>query len=202
MFYEASAGHGLPFDPLKAIVAPRPIGWISTRSKSGALNLAPYSFFNMVQSRPAIVWFSAEGEKDSVVFARESSEFVANLVGRRIIERTVDSAVDAPRGESEFAYAGLTPADCRLVATPRVAEAQAALECRVTEVFEPKTLDGTHGGNYVVAGQVVGVHIDDDLIVDGRFDILRAGNVGRLGYRDYAAVESVFSLVQPRWDAD
>ncbi|RST86430.1 flavin reductase family protein [Aquibium carbonis] len=200
MFYEAAKGHGLPHDPLKAIVAPRPIGWISSRNAVGELNLAPYSFFNALSSRPMLVWFSSEGEKDSVTFIRETGEFVANLVTRDLADAMNATSVDAPRGVSEFGYAGLTPAPSRLVAAPRVAEAHAALECRVTEIFQPKLLDGSKAGVTVVTGQVVGVHIDDDYLTDGMFDTARAQNLARLGYHDYAAVQEVFQMRRPRWE--
>ena len=108
MFYEPRNGHGLPHDPFKAIVAPRPIGWISTRSAAGAVNLAPYSFFSAISTHPYLICFSSEGEKDSVTFARETGEFTANLVSAGLFEAMNASSVDAPRGTSEFAYAGLT----------------------------------------------------------------------------------------------
>ncbi|PWK61847.1 flavin reductase family protein [Aminobacter sp. AP02] len=199
MFYEPSKGHGLPHDPFKAIVSPRPIGWISTLSKEGALNLAPYSFFNAFSSNPHLVWFSSEGPKDSATFAAETNEFVANLVGRDLAERMNRSAVNAPRGVSEFGYAGLTPAPSRLVAPPRVAEAPAALECKVTEIFRPKGLDGNDAGVFVVIGEVVGVHIDEAFLAQGLFDTVKAGNVARLGYMDYSTVDAVFSMRRPRW---
>ncbi|PAQ01452.1 flavin reductase family protein [Mesorhizobium mediterraneum] len=202
MFYEPSKGHGLPHDPSKAIVAPRPIGWISTVNKAGKLNLAPYSFFNAFSTRPFIVWFSSEGEKDSATFAEETGEFVANLVSRDLVEKMVRTAVDAPRGVSEFDYADLTMAPSRLVTAPRVAAAPAALECRVTEILRPKALDGTLTSAVVVAGEVVGVHIDDTFLNDGMFDIVKAGNVGRLGYMDYASVSEIFSMRRPRWGKD
>lgn len=202
MFYEPSKGHGLPHDPSKAIVAPRPIGWISTLDRQGKVNLAPYSFFNAFSTRPFIVWFSSEGEKDSATFAAETGEFVANLVSRELAEKMNRTAVDAPRGVSEFTYAGLAMAPSRLVAPPRVAEAPAALECKVTEILRPRALDGSETGAVVVAGEVVGVHIDDAYLKDGFFDIVRAGNVGRLGYMDYASVNEIFSMRRPRWGKD
>ncbi|MDP3898127.1 MAG: flavin reductase family protein [Mesorhizobium sp.] len=202
MFYEPSKGHGLTHDPAKAIVSPRPIGWISTRGASGALNLAPYSFFNMLSSHPLLVWFSSEGEKDSVTFARESGEFVVNLVGRDLAARMNASAVDAPRGTSEFDYAGLTPEPSRLVAAPRVREAHASLECKVTEIARPKGLDGRMSSSTVVTGEVVGVHIDEAVLTDGLFDVVKAGNVARLGYMDYLTVDEVFAMRRPRWTAD
>lgn len=199
MFYEPSKGHGLPHDPSKAIVAPRPIGWISTLNGAGEINLAPYSFFNAVSTRPFIVWFSSEGEKDSASFAQETGEFVANLVGRDLAEKMNYTSVNAPRGVNEFVYADLAMAPSRLVRPPRVAAAPAALECRVTEVIHPKALDGTPTSAVVVAGEVVGVHIDDAFLKDGLFDITKAGNVARLGYMDYASVSEVFSMRRPRW---
>ncbi|RWM14186.1 MAG: flavin reductase family protein [Mesorhizobium sp.] len=202
MFYEPAKGHGLPHDPSKAIVAPRPIGWISTVNKAGEVNLAPYSFFNAFSTRPFLVWFSSEGEKDSAAFAEETGEFVANLVSRDLAEKMVRTAVDAPRGVTEFDYADLTMTPSRLVVPPRVAAAPAALECRVTEILRPKALDGTPTSAIVVVGEVVGVHIDDAFLKDGIFDIVRAGNVGRLGYMDYASVSEIFSMRRPRWGKD
>lgn len=202
MFYEPSKGHGLPHDPSKAIVSPRPVGWISTRSATGALNLSPYSFFNMFSSKPFLVWFSSEGEKDSATFARETGEFVVNLAGRDLVSKMVASSVDAPRGVSEFGYADLTPEPSRLVKPPRVREALAALECKVTEIMTPKTWSGTECEAVVVAGEVIGVYIDESVLVDGRFDAAKAGNVARLGYFDYLTVESVFEMRRPRWKAD
>lgn len=202
MFYEPAKGHGLPHDPSKAIVAPRPIGWISTLNRQGKINLAPYSFFNAFSTRPFIVWFSSEGEKDSASFAEETGEFVANLVSRELAEKMNRTAVDAPRGVSEFDYADLAMAPSRLVAPPRVAAAPAALECRVTEILRPRALDGSQTSAVVVAGEVVGVHIDDAYLKDGRFDIVRAGNVGRLGYMDYSSISDIFSMRRPRWGKD
>ena len=200
MFYEPAKGHGLPHDPSKAIVAPRPIGWISTLGADGTPNLAPYSFFNAFSSAPFLVWFSSEGRKDSASHASETREFVANLASRQLAEKMSATGVDAPRGVSEFDFAGLTPAPCRLVAPPRVAEAPAALECKVTDIYEPTGLDGRHAGVFVVIGEVVGVHIDDAYLTDdGRFDVVKAGNVARLGYSDYTSVERTFAMRRPRW---
>ncbi|WP_457936732.1 flavin reductase family protein [Mesorhizobium sp. 10J20-29] len=202
MFYEPKNGHGLPHDPFKSIVSPRPIGWISTISRTGEANLAPYSFFNAFSTNPFLVWFSSEGQKDSSSLAAETGEFVANLVGRDLAEKMNRTAVDSPRGVSEFTYAGLTEAPSRLVAPPRVAEAPAALECKVTEVFMPKALDGSRSGAFVVIGEVVGVHIDDAFLTDGLFDTVKAGNVARLGYMDYSSVEALFQMRRPRWKDD
>ncbi|WP_269929910.1 flavin reductase family protein [Aminobacter sp. HY435] len=200
MFYEPSKGHGLPHDPFKALVSPRPIGWISTVSKDGALNLAPYSFFNALSGKPPLVWFSSESEKDSATFAGETREFVANIVGRDLAGKMNRSSVNAPRGTSEFDYAGLTSAPSLLVAPPRVAEAPAALECKVTEIFRPKGLNGQETGAVVVIGEVVGVHIDEAFLTGGLFDAVKAGNVARLGYMDYSSIDATFSMRRPRWE--
>lgn len=202
MFYEPKKGHGLPHDPFKAIVAPRPIGWISTLGPNGELNLAPYSFFNALSTHPFLVWFSSEGVKDSFTFARDSGEFVVNLVGMALAEKMNASSVDAPRGTSEFGYAGLEAAPSMLVKAPRVAGVPAALECKVTEIFEPRDLAGADSGARVVTGEVVGVHIDDAMLTDGLFDVVKAGNVARLGYFDFSTVTETFPMRRPRWQVD
>lgn len=202
MFYEPKNGHGLPHNPSKAIVSPRPIGWISTIDGKGQVNLAPYSFFNMLSDDPFLVWFSSDGAKDSATNAEQTGEFVANLATGNLAEQIVATSVDAPHGVDEFGYAGLTHASCRLVKPPRVAEAAAALECKVTEVLRPRGLGGRGGGNIVVIGEVVGVHIDDAMLTNGMFDVVKAGNLARLGYLDYSTVDSVFPLRRPRWTKD
>lgn len=199
MFYEPSKGHGLPHDPFKALVSPRPIGWISTQAKDGSLNLAPYSFFNALGTNPHLVMFCSEGAKDSYTNALETGEFVANLVSSDLIEQMNASSVDAPHGVSEFDYAGLTPEPSRLVRPPRVREAHAALECKVTEILSPKDLNGDPTSRYMIIGQVVGVYISDDALTDGMFDVVKAGNVARLGYLDFSNVKQVFQRTRPRW---
>lgn len=199
MFYEPSKGHGLPHDPGKAIVAPRPIGWISTCAGDGRINLAPYSYFNAFSGKPFLVWFSSEGSKDSYTFAAETREFVVNLVSRNLADKMNETGIDAPRGIDEFEMAGIERTASRLVKPPRVAAAYAALECRVTEIYEPVGLDGDPAGVKVVVGEVVGVHIDESVIVDGLFDITRAGTVARLGYMDYVSITETFSMRRPRW---
>lgn len=199
MFYEPSKGHGLPHDPFKAIVAPRPIGWISSQAADGSLNLSPYSYFNALSTHPHLVMFSSESPKDSLANVRETGEFVVNLATRDLIEKVNQSSIDAPRGVSEFDHAGLTPAPSLLVRPPRVAEAHAALECRLTDVYEPKALDGSHAGVFVVFAECVGVYIDESVMTDGLFDIVKAGTTARLGYRDYATVTETFELIRPRW---
>ena len=199
MFYE-TAGRDkalLPRDPFKAIVAPRPIGWISTRAPDGRVNLAPYSFFNAFNSVPPIVGFSSEGCKDSASFARDSGEFVANLASRDLMQAMNQTSAALPRGESEFAQAGLAMAACRLVRAPRVAAAHAALECKLVAVVPLKGARGEAIDAYLVLGEVVAFHIDDALIRNGRFDTAAAQPLARCGYQDYAVVESLIALARP-----
>jgi flavin reductase (DIM6/NTAB) family NADH-FMN oxidoreductase RutF len=192
----------LPHDPFKAIVAPRPIGWISTRALDGRVNLAPYSFFNGFSSDPPIVGFSSEGWKDSVTFARESGEFVANLATDELRDAVSATSAPLPRGESEFLHAGLTMAKCHLVAAPRVAESPATLECKVVGVVEIMSMSGAWSGSVLTLGQVVGFHIDERFIRDGRFDTAHAHPLARCGYQDYAAVDAVFALARPKGGGD
>jgi flavin reductase (DIM6/NTAB) family NADH-FMN oxidoreductase RutF len=200
MFYETAGNrHGLPHNPFKALVAPRPIGWISTRAKDGRVNLAPYSYFNALSEDPMLVMFSSGGRKDSVTFAEESGEFAVNLVGEPLAAQMNATSVNAPRGESEFAYAGLSEEPCRLIAAPRVKGAYAALECRVTQVFVPKTLDGHHPDAFVTIGEVIGIHIDDAILTAGLVDVKKARPVCRLGYMDFAIVSETFAMRRPRW---
>jgi flavin reductase (DIM6/NTAB) family NADH-FMN oxidoreductase RutF len=201
MFYEPSKrNHGLPHDPFLALVAPRPIGWISTRSTSGALNLSPFSYFNALSSNPWLVMFSSSTEKDTVVFARETGEFTANLVSAHLADAMVMSSIAAPRGISEFELAGLTPEPGRNVSAPRVREAFAALECKLTEIWRPKSLSRPGASPYVVTGEVVGVHIDECILTDGLVDIAKARPVSRLGYLDYAITDETFAKVRPQWN--
>ena len=199
MFYETSGRDKrlLPRDPFKAIVAPRPIGWISTRAPDGRVNLAPYSFFNAFNSVPPIVGFSSEGCKDSASFARDSGEFVANLASRDLMQAMNQTSAPLPRGASEFTHASLAMAPCRLVKAPRVAEAHAALECKVVEIVPLKSARGEPINSYLVLGEVVAFHIDDALIRDGRFDTAAAQPLARCGYQDYAVVESLIALARP-----
>lgn len=199
MFYETSLRDKdlLPRDPFKAIVAPRPIGWISTRSREGLINLAPYSFFNAFSSAPPIVGFSSEGAKDSAAFARDSGEFVVNLATMDLLRQMSESSAPLPRGESEFELTGLTMAPCRLVAAPRVAESHAALECKVTEIVTLKGAGGAALDNYLVLGEVVAFHIDERFIHDGIFDAAMAGSLARCGYQDYAVVDKLITLARP-----
>jgi flavin reductase (DIM6/NTAB) family NADH-FMN oxidoreductase RutF len=205
MFYETAQRDKrlLPHDPFKAIVAPRPIGWISTRAPDGRINLAPYSFFNGFGGAPPIVGFSSDGgSKDSAAFAADSGEFVANLATFELRDAMNATSAPLPRGENEFLHAGLTMADCRLVRAPRVKESPASLECKVVEVVEIRNREGRPSGHVLILGEVVGFHIDEIYVRDGRFDTARAHPLARCGYQDYALVESVFSLARPKGGGD
>jgi flavin reductase (DIM6/NTAB) family NADH-FMN oxidoreductase RutF len=199
LFYETGQRDKrlLPRDPFKAIVAPRPIGWISTRSREGLINLAPYSFFNAFASSPPIVGFSSEGAKDSAAFARDSGEFVVNLATMDLWRQVSETSASLPRGQSEFDHSGLTMAPCRLVGAPRVAESHAAMECKVIEIVALKNIQNEPIGNYLVLGQVVAFHIDERFIHDGVFDAAAARSLARCGYQDYAVVDKLFALARP-----
>lgn len=200
MFYEAGQRPPvLKHDPFKAIVSPRPIGWIGTKSKDGVLNLAPYSFFAVIADRPPLVMFSSSGRKDSQRNVEETGVFTTNLAGRALLDAMNLSSASAPSDVDEFALAGLTPAMGRLVDAPFVAEAYAALECRVVEVKPLKGLDGVESENTMIIGQVVGVHIRDEAIRDGRLDMGLVRPLGRLGYMDYCDAGDVFELFRPNW---
>ncbi len=199
MFYEtAKRNHGLPHDPFKAIVAPRPIGWISTVSKDGRANLAPYSFFNAIASRPEMVMFSSEGEKDTVANIRETGEFVANHVSAGLAEAMNRTSAPVATGVDEFELAAIEKANCRLVRPPRVAAAFAALECRATDIRELKDMDGRPTRAILVIGQVIGIHISEEALANGLFDPALARPVARMGYRSYQGPGSYFDMTRPR----
>jgi len=186
-----------PHDPFKALVVPRPIGWISTLSAKGELNLAPYSYFNGFSSVPPIVGFSSEGDKDSSTFAAETGEFTWSMATWELRDPMNASAASLPRGQSEFAHARLQTAPSRLVKPPRVAASPAAFECRVTEVVKLKDLDGRDSGRRLVLGRVVGIHIDERYVKDGRVDSAAMRPIARGGYDEYSVVERVFSMPRP-----
>jgi flavin reductase (DIM6/NTAB) family NADH-FMN oxidoreductase RutF len=202
MFYRPSDGHGLRHTPFKAIVSPRPIGWISTRALDGSENLAPYSFFNAVASEPPQVMFSSNAAKpdrgdtkDSVANIRETGVFCVNVVEYAMREVMNLTSGPWPRETDEFEKAGIERAACHEIACSRVAEAPANLECRMTQIVR---LEGDN--NHLVLGTVVGVHLREDCIVDGIFDVLRYQPLSRLGYRDFSRVTELFSLKRPGED--
>ncbi|MEE4187649.1 MAG: flavin reductase family protein [Roseobacter sp.] len=199
MFYRPADGHGLPHNPFNAIVTPRPIGWISTRAASGQNNLAPYSFFNAVAYVPPQVMFAstaAEADrgdtKDSVANIRETGVFCVNIVEYEMRDVMNASSAALARDIDEFEHAGIAQAPCSEIDCARVLDTPASLECRMTQIVKIK---GEH--NYVVFGEVVGVHIRDDTLVDGRFDVTTFQPLSRMGYRDYTRVRDVFELTRP-----
>jgi flavin reductase (DIM6/NTAB) family NADH-FMN oxidoreductase RutF len=191
MFYRPAEGHGLPHNPFNAIVTPRPIGWISSTGSMGD-NLAPYSFFNAVAYSPPQVMFASTGVKDSLLNIRETGVFCVNVVGEDWLRAMSDTSAAVARGVDEFALAGVPKVACETIACPRVAGVPAALECRVVHDVE---LLGA--GNALIVGEVTGVHLRDDCLVGGRFDVTRFRPVGRLGYRDYAIVREVVEVLRP-----
>ncbi len=188
---------GLPHDPFKAIVAPRPIGWISAMSRDGRLNLSPYSFFNALNSRPPLVMFSSEGKKDAVAFIEETGEFTCSLATLELAQEMNLTSAPLPRGESEFAHAGLETAPSQFVKPPRVARSPAALECRLLQIVAPTQLSGEPAGCHIVIGQVVGLYIEDRFLKDGRLNTAAMQPLARMGYDEYSAVEKAFALTRP-----
>jgi flavin reductase (DIM6/NTAB) family NADH-FMN oxidoreductase RutF len=191
MFYRPADGHGLPHNPFNALVTPRPIGWISTRGPLGD-NLAPYSFFNAVAYVPPQVMFASTGVKDSLNNLREAGVFAVNVVGEAALAAMSATSEGFAPGTDEFAAVGVAKAECSTIDCPRVADAPATLECVVTGVTQLKGQ-----GNFLILGEVTGVHIADACLVDGRFDPARYNPVARMGYRDYTVVRDVFELRRP-----
>ncbi len=199
MFYDAVENtHGLPHDPFKALVAPRPIGWISSISKNGQVNLAPYSFFNGVSTDPNIVMFASGGYKDSIVNVEETGEFVCSIATYDLRDEMNLTSAALERGVNEMDFAGLEAAPSKLVAPPRVAASPVALECKYIQTVEMPIKSKSGITYHVVFGHVVGVHIDDSVIVDGLVDVTKFRPLARLGYMDYSVVNEVFSLQRPQ----
>lgn len=205
MFYRPRSGHGLPHDPFKAIVVPRPIGWVSTLDAVGRANLAPYSFFNGCGDHPPLVMFAQtgrksreEGEKDSVANIRATGEFACSVVSHALKDAMNVSTASFPAGVDEFEQAGLTKAEGRAIRVPHVAEAPAALECRMLKIIDdlPSMREGVV--NVIVIGEVVGVHIRDDALKDGILDVMAYNPVARMGYKDYSTVENSWQMERPR----
>jgi len=200
MFYTTDTNqHGLPHDPFKAIVAPRPIGWIGSKGRDGHLNLSPYSFFNAISDRPKLVMFSSSGRKDSLRNVEETGVFTANLVSRHLVDKMNASSAPVAYDVDEFQLAGLTAVDGRVVDAPYVGEAFAVLECRVTEIMQLKDVEGEPSDSWMVFGQVMAIHIDEAIIRDGRIGMGLAWPVARMGYMDYSDGGSdVFQLERPK----
>jgi flavin reductase (DIM6/NTAB) family NADH-FMN oxidoreductase RutF len=199
-FYEPAAGHRLPHDPLNAIVAPRPIGWISSVSVSGVRNLAPYSFFNLINYSPPLVAFASMGSKDSVSNVRATGEFTWNLVTRDLADVMNASAASVPPDTDEFTLAGIEAAPSRLVAPPRVAASPAAFECKLTQLVELTTKEGRGLDHWLVIGEAVGIHIDTALLENGVYQTARARPITRGGGpADYFEIteDALFKLGRP-----
>lgn len=194
----ANEGHGLAHDPFKALAAPRPIGWITAVDRSGRVNCAPYSFFNAVSDRPHMVGFASDGLKDARAFVEETGEFTCSMATWDLREKMNLTSAPLPRGESELAFAGLTPAASLLVKPPRVAESPAAFECKWLQTVPLTALDGKTR-YYFVIGQVVAIYIDDRFVKGGMVDTGAMRPITRAGYNDYFVVtpEAKFSMTRP-----
>lgn len=197
MFYDARTKAPLKHDPVKALVAPRPIGWISTLSREGVANLAPYSFFNLVASGPSIVAFSSAGRKDSQTNAEQTGEFVCNIASFDQREAVNSSAATLPPEIDEFALTGLGTLPSQLIKPPRVKGAPAHLECVYLQTVPLFSKDGVRNGFDLVLGEVVGVHIDDQFVKEGLVDTAAMRLIARLGYLDYSVTDQVFALKRP-----
>lgn len=199
MFYRPEDGHGLPHNPFNALITPRPIGWISSRAADGSNNLAPYSFFNGVAYTPPQVMFASTGSKDdqpgtkdSLANIKDTGVFCVNIVAYEMRDAMNASSEMLPKEVDEFSHAGLTAVECDTINCARIDGAPAALECKLTQIV---TLPGA--ANRVAFGEVTGIHLRDDCLRDGIFDVTTFQPLARMGYRDYTVVRDVFSLARP-----
>ena len=190
MFYRPADGHGLPHSPFNAIVAPRPIGWISTRGPMGD-NLAPYSFFNAVAYTPPQVIFAGT-RKDSLRNIQDTGVFATNVVSEPLWHQMSETSASLPRGTDEFTHAGVEKSECTTITCPRVTLSPATLECRLQQVI---TLEG--GRDFLIIGTVTGVHIRDEYLTNGVFDLTKVRPMARLGYKDYAVIAELMPLERP-----
>ena len=198
MFYTTDENvHGLRHDPFKTLVAPRPIGWISSLSSDGTVNLAPYSFFNAVSTDPHVVIFGSQGRKDSQRNIEETGEFVCNLATWDLRDAMNRTSAPVEHGVDEMELAGLEGAPSQMVKPPRVAATPVALECRYMHTVALPQKPG-FGEASVVFGEVLGVYIDDRVIEEGMIDIAKLRTIARCGYQDYAVVDSVFAMARPK----
>ncbi|MGE3874715.1 MAG: flavin reductase family protein [Parvibaculaceae bacterium] len=197
MHYDAIDNeHGLPNDPFKAIVAPRPIGWVSSMGRNGVPNLAPYSFFNAIAEKPHYIVIGSSDMKDSLTNIEATSEFVVNLATFDLREQMNASSARVASDVDEFKLAGLEAAPSRFVKAPRVKASPAALECRLFQIV-PLPDDNGDARNWAIVGRVVGVYIDDRFIKEGCVDTAAMRPIARLGYSEYATVESVWRMRRP-----
>jgi len=199
-YYEPSQGHGLKHDPFNAIIAPRPIGWISSRDAKGHINLAPYSFFNGFCYTPPIIGFSSTSWKDSVGNIQETGEFVWNLATMDLAKQMNATAAHVAHDVSEFKIAGLTAAPSRIINVPRVAESPVSFECKLTQIMQLQGADGNKAEAWLTLGEVVAVHIDKAMIKDGVYQTALARPIVRAGRRgDYFEIrpDAMFEMVRP-----
>jgi len=200
-FYQPADGHGLPHDPFKAMIGPRPIGWISTIDRQGHVNLAPYSFFNAICDNPPMIAFASSGRKDSLRNIEETGSFVWNMATRPLADAMNRTSAPVAHGVDEFGLAGLATSPSRLVEAPRVADTPAAMECRCVKIVVLHDDQGRQTSHWLVIGQVVGVHIDQHYLKDGLFDTGAAHPILRAGYiADYAEIgpEAMFRMERPK----
>jgi flavin reductase (DIM6/NTAB) family NADH-FMN oxidoreductase RutF len=198
-YYEPTKGHGLPHDPFNAIVGPRPIGWISSQSQDGQLNLAPYSFFNAFNYIPPIIGFCSVGRKDSLNNIEQTGEFVWNLATRPLAEQMNQSCAAVAADINEFELSGLTAVASNIVKVPRVGETPVAFECKVSQIVQLKRADQALVPSWLILGEVVAVHIAEHLLKNGIYDtaaaepILRGG-----GPADYFELGNLFKMARPQ----
>jgi flavin reductase (DIM6/NTAB) family NADH-FMN oxidoreductase RutF len=198
MFYDPrTEPHGLAHTPITALVCPRPIGWVTTISKTGTVNLAPYSFFNLVSGTPPMVMFSSGPKKDSQTNAEDTGEFVYNMATWELREVMNATAAEFGAAESEPDRLGLEMTPSLKVKPPRVKRSPVHFECKYLQTIELRGSNGTRSRSSIVIGEVVGIHIDDALITDGILNITRARPIARLGYMDYCVVDEVFEMLRP-----
>jgi flavin reductase (DIM6/NTAB) family NADH-FMN oxidoreductase RutF len=202
MFYKIGEPHGLPHDPFKSCIVPRPIGWISSLSEKGVVNLAPFSFFNGVCSDPPMVMLGINGvkpeggDKDTLANIEATKEFVVNMVPFALFDQMNATSAAVPADINELELAGLTPAPAELVAPPRVAESPIHMECIYNRTIDlPCTVPGQR--NSLVLGEVIGIHIADEALTNGMVDTAKIRPLSRLGYMEYAVINEVFSKNRP-----
>ena len=198
-FYEPRLGHGLPHDPFNAIVGPRPIGWTPSQDSDGQLNHAPYSFFNAFNYTPPLIGFASVGAKDTLRNIEQTGEFVWNLATRDLAEQMNLSSAPLPPGVSEFERAGLATAPSRIVQVPRVAASPVSFECRRSQIIQLQSAAGEPVDSWLILGEVVGVHIDETLLVNGIYDTAAARPVLRGGgASDYFELGELFRMSRPK----
>ena len=200
MHFRVNSGHDLKHDPIKAIVGPRPIGWISTLNKNGKVNLSPYSFFNLISSNPHLIGFSSHGKKDAQTLVEESGNFVCNFASWKHRDEVNQSSAPLALGVSELDAVGLHSSPSSFIEAPRVADVPAALECLWVETLPLKSVNGKTSDFHLVIGEVVGVYIDNQFVHNGLVDTGAMEPILRGGYHDFFKIvnDGKFSLQRPK----